>query len=350
MTGHFMAGLGLVVLAGALEGLFSLGVTRTPKWKWENSWGLGSLIALVVVPWPLVLLTVPNLASVYGEIPTTKLLLTFLFGVGWGLGGIFWGKAIAAVGMALGVSLLMGLINVFGSLLPLALFQRDKVATAGGLTLIGAVAVMVLGILFIARAGKIKEQDLVATQATIDAARPPKPATPFSVGLAFCVLSGALSALVNFGFISGADIAASAEKAGASVWAKGFAIWALVFTGNYLVNFLYAAGLMVRNKSFAQIARGDGSHWFWVAFMGIAWPAGIAIYGIAAYLLGAYGAYVGFPMMLVCSILFGNLAGALTGEWRGTSRRARTSMALGVATLILALAIMGVSNHLLAGS
>ena len=349
MTEHLMAGLGLVVLAGALEGLFSLGVTRTPRWKWENSWGLGSLIALVVVPWPLVLLTVPNLASVYGEIPTSKLLLTFLFGVGWGLGGIFWGKAIAAVGMALGVSLLMGLINVFGSLLPLALFQRDKVATAGGLTLIGAVAVMVVGIVFIARAGKIKEQDLAATQAPIDAAQPLKPATPFSVGLLFCVLSGALSALVNFGFISGADIAATAEKAGASVWAKGFAIWALVFTGNYLVNFLYAAGLMVQNKSFGQIAQGDGAHWFWVAFMGIAWPAGIAIYGIAAYLLGDYGAYVGFPMMLVCSILFGNLAGAVTGEWRGTSRQARASMVLGVATLILALAIMGVSNHLLAG-
>jgi len=348
MTEQLMLGLALVVLAGALEGLFSLGVTRTPKWKWENSWGLGSFIALVVVPWPLALLTVPNLAAVYGEIPTSRLLLTFLFGVGWGLGGIFWGKAIAAVGMALGVSLLMGLINVFGSLVPLALFQRDKVATAGGLTLIGAVAVMVVGILFIARAGKIKERDLTTDSSTSDASRPAKSATPFSVGLLFCVLSGALSALVNFGFIFGADIAATAEKAGASVWAKGFAIWALVFTGNYLVNFLYAAGLMVRNKSFAQIAQGDGRHWFWVAFMGIAWPAGIAIYGVAAYLLGDYGAYVGFPMMLVCSILFGNLAGALTGEWRGTSRQAKTNMALGVATLILALAVMGLSNHLLA--
>jgi len=242
------------------------------------------------------------------------------------------------------------LINVFGSLVPLALFQRDKVATAGGLTLIGAVAIMVLGILFIARAGKIKERDLLAASSSSDAPQTANSATPFSVGLLFCVLSGALSALVNFGFISGADIAATAEKAGASVWAKGFAIWALVFTGNYLVNFLYAAGLMARNKSFPQIAQGDGRHWFWVAFMGIAWPAGIAIYGIAAYLLGDYGAYVGFPMMLVCSILFGNLAGALTGEWKGTSRQAKAAMCLGVVILIVALAVMGVSNQLLAKS
>ena len=344
MSPQILTGLVLVVVAGALEGLFSLGVTRTPRWKWENIWGLGSLIALVVVPWPLALLTIPNLAAVYHDTSTAKLLLTFILGVGWGLGGIFWGKAIEAVGMALGVSLLMGLINVFGSLLPLALFQRDKVMTAGGATLAVAIAIMLLGIVFIARAGRIKEQEqLEHRQATASARK-----TPFSLGLIFCVLSGALSGLVNFSFISGADIAATAEKAGASVWAKGFAIWALVFTGNYLVNFLYAAFQMARNKSFGQIAHGDAAHWFWVVFMGIAWPAGIAVYGIAAYLLGSYGAYVGFPMMLVCSILFGNLAGALTGEWCGTSSTARRVMACGVLILIAALAVMGLSNHLLA--
>jgi len=164
----------------------------------------------------------------------------------------------------------------------------------------------------------------------------------------FCVVSGLLSALVNFSFISGAEIATAAERSGASLWAKGFAIWALVFTGNYLVNFLYAAWSMVRNKSFAQIAQGDARHWGWVVFMGLAWPAGIAIYGIAAYLLGEYGAYVGFPMMLVCSILFGNLAGALSGEWKGTSGQAKSVMATGVLILMVALGVMGISNHLLA--
>jgi L-rhamnose-H+ transport protein len=106
---------------------------------------------------------------------------------------------------------------------------------------------------------------------------------------------------------------------------------------------------MARNKSFSQIARGDARHWFWVGFMGLAWPAGIAVYGIAAYLLGDYGAYVGFPMMLVCSILFGNLAGALAGEWRGTSAQAKSAMTIGVLILIVALGVMGISNHLLAG-
>ena len=53
-------------------------------------------------------------------------------------------------------------------------------------------------------------------------------------------------------------------------------------------------------------------------------------------------------MMLVCPILFGNLAGALSGEWTGASRAARQAMAAGVGILILALGVMGLANQWLA--
>lgn len=85
----FMLGLLLMILAGAYEGLFSLGVTRTPKWRWENIWGLGSLIALVLVPWPVAYYTISCLKEVFQNTSHVLLLATFLFGVGWGLGGIF---------------------------------------------------------------------------------------------------------------------------------------------------------------------------------------------------------------------------------------------------------------------
>jgi uncharacterized protein YqgC (DUF456 family) len=74
---------------------------------------------------------------------------------------------------------------------------------------------------------------------------------------------------------------------------------------------------------------------------------GIAVYGIAAGKLGSYGAYVGFPMMLVCSILVGNLAGWWTGEWRGTGARTRRAMQVGVLALLAALAVLGLANRLL---
>ena len=168
------------------------------------------------------------------------------------------------------------------------------------------------------------------------------------IGLLFCLLSSFLSALLNFGFIYGGEIAETAAKTGTSEWAKGLAIWALVFTGNYLVNFLYAFYLMIKNKTAGLIfSHGTPMYWFWAIFMGLAWPGGVVIYGIAAYKMGAYGAYVGFPMMLLCAILFGILAGAVTGEWKGTSGRPKAVMVLGVLVLFVAFAMLGWSNKLM---
>lgn len=61
----FYLGLLLVVLGGIMEGSFSLPLKRTPKWDWENIWGAGSLMALLLVPWLLAILTVPRLGQVY---------------------------------------------------------------------------------------------------------------------------------------------------------------------------------------------------------------------------------------------------------------------------------------------
>ncbi len=340
---QFLLGIVLVILAGACEGLFSLGVTRTPRWKWENIWGLGSLIALLVVPWPIAYFTVPHLGQVLANVPKTILLLTLLFGIGWGLGGIFWGKAIAAVGMALGVSLLMGFTNVFGALGPMIVKEPEKLLTSGGLTLLLAVAVMVAGIVVISKAGKLREKELAVDGKPTDA----KTTTPFAVGLCFCFVSGLLSACVNFALHFGTDIGQEATLLGASDVSANNAMWTLVFTGNYLVNFLYAAFLMVQNRTAGRIiTHGKPAYWCWALFMGIAWPVGIMLMGIAGGKMGDFGKYAAFPMMLLCAVLAGNLSGALTGEWKGTGRTSRTVMMIGVLILLSAFLILGVSAKL----
>jgi len=337
-------GVALVILGGAMEGLFSLPVTRTPRWQWENIWGAGSLVALVLVPWPVALRTVPGLGSVYTEAGGGLVLVTFLFGLGWGLGGIFWGKAIAAVGMALGVSLLMGLISIVGSPVPLAIKEPERFLEPGGLVLLGAVAVMIAGVVVCAWAGRLRQKDLSQGDA------PGSGGSPLALGLLFCVLSGVLSAMVNFGQIFGDPIAQAAAGQGASAVAKMNAVWALVFTGNYLVNAVYAFAVMLRRRTLGQLVRGGSpGYWAWAVFMGVTWPLGIVLFGIGAGQMGPYGAFVAFPMMLVMAILFGNLAGALTGEWRGTTARTRVTMLAGGAILCLAFVVFGESSRLLGG-
>ncbi len=344
MTDSLTFGLLMVALGGALEGLFSIPVTKTPRWSFEQVWGAGSLIALVLVPWPLVFATVPDVAGIYSKVSPGVLVAVLLSGVGWGLGGIFWGRAIGALGMALGVSLLMGLINVFGSVAPLAIFEPAKLATRGGLTLIAAVAIMIGGVVVIALAGKRREQEQSGGQQTANRAN-----TPFMLGLGFCLLSGVLSALVNFGFIFGRPLATATAGAGVPDFATSFPVWALVFTGNYLVNFVYALIMMVKRGTLRTLlANGSASYWAAALFMGLAWPGGIIIYGIGASSMGAYGAYAGFPMMILSSILAGNLAGAAGGEWSGTKRGSRMTMLAGVLIMFAAFGLLGFANRLLA--
>ncbi len=337
----FVLGILLVVVAGCLEGLFSTGITRTPKWNFENIWLAGSLVALIVLPWPLALFSVPHIQQVYADASTRVVLLTVLCGAAWGIGGIFWGRGIAACGMALGVSLMMALITSFGSIVPLAVFDPAKLVTTGGLMLAAAIAVMVVGVVLMAKAGSLRAKEQGAYSAGGSQ-------VSFIVGLMFCIVSGVLSSGVNFGFIIGAPIAEQAVLHGTSSAATGFAIWSLVFSANFGICTIYGLMLAIKNKSFGLFAKGGPIYWFWALFMGLAWPGGIIIYGIAAGKMGEYGAYAAFPMMLLVSILAGNADGALHGEWKGTSRKPRLWMLVGIIILFAAFIVMGWANKLMA--
>lgn len=310
---------------------------------------MGSLVALILVPWPLVFLTVPEVSTIYAAIPDSVLIIVTLCGAAWGIGGIFWGRAIDALGLALGVSLMMGLINVFGSIGPMYIFEPGQLNTPGGHMLMISLTVLIVGVVVIAIAGKAKESDLKNNS---EHSSSPKSTirlqTPFILGLVFCIFSGVLSAGVNFGLVYGAPISEKAIELGVPLYATGFAIWSLVFTSNYFVNLLYGVITMIKNRNVKRlITDGSPGNWLGALFMGLAWPGGIIIYGIGAAGMGPYGAYVGFPMMILVSILTSNIAGALSGEWKGTSARPRWIMIAGVVVIFAAFILLGNSHQLL---
>ena len=51
----------LAVLAGAINGLFALPMKINRRWAWENNWLLFSLLSLVIFPWLIAFLSVPDL-------------------------------------------------------------------------------------------------------------------------------------------------------------------------------------------------------------------------------------------------------------------------------------------------
>ena len=143
----------------------------------------------------------------------------------------------------------------------------------------------------------------------------------------------------NFGPIFAkpvADAAANAAKqAGVSEWGKMNAMWAPLFTANFLINGGYGLYLMFRRGTLRLIVtQGSWGYFLQALFMGIAWPMCLVVYGMglnriedydrALHRLESYGPYIGYPMFLGAMIVTGNLVGILRGEWRGTSAATRT--------------------------
>jgi L-rhamnose-H+ transport protein len=310
-------------------------------------------MALVLVPWPLAIITVPGLFNVYGHSSPTAIVNAILFGAGWGIGGVFFGLGIAAVGMSLGLSLIMGIVAIGGSIVPLLMKYPEQLLRPAGLVLMAGIVVMILGLWACARAGHFKEEsrkvagmsDLTVSHSARSEESRKSP--PFKMGLFFCITSGVLSALVNFGFIFGQNIADAAIQQGVSATNATNAIWALVFTSNYVVNVGYCVYLGWRNKTLKKfLAAGTGLYWLGAVAMGVLWAVGIVVYGMGATRIGRFGAFLGYPIMLICSILTGNALGVLTGEWRATSSAAKRVMVYGVCLLMVAIGVLAYSSRL----
>ena len=341
-------GLFLVVLGGIMEGTCMVPMKFTRHWKWEHIWGAGSFAALVLIPWPLALLTVPDLAGVFRQASGRDMLWAGLFGLGWGVGSLFFGMGLDAVGFAVGVSVMMGLIAVVGSLLPLLLYHSEKFGELSGLVMTAALIVMVVGIILAAWAGSLRDKaSRLPGQAAVSLG---KSGRSFRLGLVFCVLAGFASPLVNFALLKGEPLKQAAMAHGTSpAWAAN-PVWAIVFTCSYGLNLAYCLYLMVRGRNFRQLTgAGAGRYWILAVVMGTVWAGGIAVYGLGVSYLGTFGAYAGWSIMVIASIAGGNVAGVIVGEWKGAGDRALITMGAGLTVLVIAAVILGYANRLLAG-
>jgi L-rhamnose-H+ transport protein len=336
-------GVLLVICGGLMEGSFSLPLKHAGQWNWENIWGVGSLAALLLIPWPLALATVPHLGLVYADSTPLSLILAILFGAGWGIGGIFFGLGVSAVGISLGTSLIMGLVAVGGSIIPLLMQSPGELLEPAGIVLMGGVALMIIGVSTCATAGRMKS----APDPAVSVPNVKSPSVSFAKGLTFCILAGLLSALVNLALIFGKNIADSAIRQGAEPANATNAIWAIVFTTNYLLNIAYCLYRMQINRSFRLFGgSGDARNWLGALSLGLVWAAGIVVYGSGASRLGHLGAYLGFPIMLISSVLTGNFLGVVSGEWKGVPNRPKITMVMGVAFLLIAIIVLGRSASL----
>ncbi len=336
----------LAVAAGLIQGSFALPMKYTRPWKWEHTWSLWAVWALLIGPWATGAVTVPGLLGVLTEVPAGVLVVTFLVSAVWGVGAIAFGFGIDYLGMALGYAIIAALTTAFGSLIPL-LIGRERVSGAAVAAIVAGVAVMMVGLAVGARAGLLKEQALRAAAGAGGASAGNERRKSVTAGLLFCVVAGVGGSLFNIAFVCGRPIQ---DAAAAVVNEPAFApnaVWCVSLLGGFFTNVIYCLGLVHRNRDWALFRRpGTGLNWLRTAAMGLMWFGSLLLYGISSARLGPLGPSMGFAIFLGTAILTSNAWGILTGEWRGAGPRPLRLLLASVAVLLAGMVLIAWSRAL----
>lgn len=328
-----LAGVLLLVVAGIMNGSFTLPMKFTRQWAWENTWLVWTIWALVIFPPLMTLLTVPHLSSVYASVPAMVIVIVAACGAGWGISQVFFGLAVESVGIALAFSIILGIAAAVGGLFPLIRYHADKLFAPSGIHVLVGVALVIVGVGICAKAGRKRE---AALGQAVDSKK-----ASMMRGLVFCIISGVGSALVNIGFTSGPQLLSAAEQSGAAAqWAPN-AIWLPLMMAGGIPNLIYCIYLVRKNRNGNNFSRsGTSGYYILAAIMAFFWFGSTLLYGIAAGKMGSLGTTVGWPVFMSMIVITASIWGVLTGEWRGTGRRPLQIMYGGLAMLILAIIVL----------
>jgi L-rhamnose-H+ transport protein len=103
--------------------------------------------------------------------------------------------------------------------------------------------------------------------------------------------------------------------------------------------------LLNKNHTWGVFRKGNSSgYWLLGILMGLLWFGGTVLYGMGAASLGALGGIVGWPIFMTIDIIGALFWGAVSGEWRGASRRALVYNWTGVGILLVAIAVISAGN------
>ncbi len=332
--GNMAIGIGLVVLAAILQGVFLLPMAFTRNWKWEHSWLAFSLTGMIFWNWILAFISLPKPWVLYASVSERELAILAGFGLAWGGGAVLFGLGMDMLGLALGYPLIMGLNATVGTLTPLFLLEGTSIFTGRRILIVAGTAIAICGIVACSIAGA--KRDSYAHRARDAASR-----SRFLPGLLIAIASGVLSCLPNIGLTFGTDALRAAHNLGVSAAFAGNAVWFIFFSVGGLVNLSYCCWLIAMNGDRrALFARTSVRNWGWALVMGATWIGSFYLYGIGTAQIGAVGVTIGWPILVSLSIGVGVLCGLGKGEWRSIPVRAKTLLWVGLTLIFLAVLII----------
>jgi L-rhamnose-H+ transport protein len=331
--------LGLLIIAvGAFcQSSCYVPINKIKKWSWESYWLVQGVFAWLVFPFLGALLAVPaghGLFEVYSaDLQAT--LLTMVFGVLWGVGGLTFGLSMRYLGVALGQSISLGTCAGLGTimgpvLLHLFFPELNALASLTSAVIIGVV-VTLLGIAIIGIAGGMKSATL-SEEAKKEAVKD----FNFPKGLAIALLAGFMSGCFNVGLEFGKELNFGELT---QPMFRTLPATFLVTMGGFLTNAVYCLYQNRKNNTFSDYKETSiwGSNLIFCALAGLLWYSqffGLSL-GRSFFEAGSAMDTLAFCILMALNVTFSNVWGIILKEWKGCSNKTIAVLITGIAVLII---------------
>ena len=184
MVEKFWLGMAIIFISGILNGSFALPLKYAKHWKWENTWSVFSVVGILILPWFMAFRFVPHLTGVYQSVPGRVIVWALLFGLIWGISQVTFGLSLVAVGIAVAVSVVSGLVCASGALIPLLVMNPSALFQTRGIFLLCSMPILLAGLGIYAVAGRLREKEQTSRNAGLAV-----PVKNFKVGLALCIFT-----------------------------------------------------------------------------------------------------------------------------------------------------------------
>jgi L-rhamnose-H+ transport protein len=362
MTPNPFLGVFFHWLGGLASGSFYVPYKGVKKWAWEVYWLVGGFFSWIICPWVLATILTNDVCGVLRQQTMTTLWWTYFFGAMWGFGGLTFGLTMRYLGMSLGMGVALGYCAAFGTLLP-PIFKSflptvpvpetiaQIAATTPGQVTLGGVAVCLLGIGIAALAGLTKEREMPAEEKKKAIAE-----FNFKKGILVATFSGIMSACFSFALTAGNPIGEASAAAGTSTLWTGLPKLIVVLLGGFTTNFVWCVILNIRNRTgyqyFSSALRSDPTerapmlpNYLFSALAGTTWYFQFFFYTMGETQMGKFG-FASWTLHMASIIIFSTMWGWIFHEWKGSSKKAHSLIAAGIAALILSTIIIGFGTWL----
>lgn len=321
----------LIIAVGAFcQSSSYVPINKIKKWSWESYWFVQGVFAWLVFPFLGALLAVPeghSLLELYTAYPKES-LLTAVFGMLWGVGGLTFGLSMRYLGVALGQSIALGTCAGLGTILtPLFLGRPGDLTSA----VISGVVATLLGIAIIGVAGHMKSQTLSEEEkqkAVKD--------FNFTKGIAVALLAGFMSACFSIGLGFGEPL--NFGDATADIY-KTLPATLMVTMGGFLTNAAYCLYQNMRNKSFSDYQQSNlwANNLLFCALAGALWYSQFFGLSLGKGFLTDSPSLLTFSwcILMALNVVFSNVWGIILKEWKGCSAKTIVVLLAGIAVLIL---------------